>query len=272
MKIRMRLFARQREMAGTRLLELELPTGASIEDAWAALAERVPALAPGRPYLRFARNGEYADPATNLADGDEIVCIPPVSGGAGGDVVGDADAPDEAADEFTATERTLPGGGVVGLRPAPLATGLGAEMAGRLATVEDGAVVVFEGRTRVTPGTPAPGEEAEAARHAGRTVEALGYEAYEPLALRVLGEIVAETADRFEVPRLAIVHAVGTVAPGEISVVIVACSPHRGAAFDAARFAMDETKARAPIWKAEHFADGVVWIGSQARTGPSPEA
>jgi MoaE-MoaD fusion protein len=266
MKIRMRLFARQREMAGTKLLELELPAGASIEDAWTALAERVPALAPGRPYLRFARNGEYAGPATNLADGDEIVCIPPVSGGAN-----EPDGGEEAAGEFTEVELTLPGGGVVALRPAPLGTSLGAELAGRLATVQDGAVVVFEGRTRVTPGTPAPGEEAEAARHAGRTVEALGYEAYEPLALRVLGEIVAEAGQRFEVPRLAIVHAVGTVAPGEISVVIVACSPHRGAAFDAARFAMDETKARAPIWKAEHFADGVVWIGSQARTGPAPE-
>jgi molybdopterin synthase catalytic subunit len=55
---------------------------------------------------------------------------------------------------------------------------------------------------------------------------------------------------------------------GEVSVVIVACAPHRGAAFDAARFAMDETKARAPIWKAERFADGHVWIGHVARTDP----
>ena len=45
-----------------------------------------------------------------------------------------------------------------------------------------------------------------------------------------------------------------------------------GAAFDAARYAIDETKARAPIWKAERFADGHVWIGHQARTGPEEDA
>ena len=49
-------------------------------------------------------------------------------------------------------------------------------------------------------------------------------------------------------------------------------APHRDAAFEAARYAIDETKARAPIWKAERFADGHVWIGHQARTGPAEEA
>ncbi len=89
----------------------------------------------------------------------------------------------------------------------------------------------------------------------------------------MLGAIVAEATTRFGVPRLAVVHALGRVALGEISVVIVACAPHRGAAFDAARFAMDETKAQAPIWKAERFGDGVVWIGTPARTGlPGPDA
>lgn len=254
-RVRVRLFARQRELAGARELELELADGATIEDAWAALAWRVPAIADGRPYVRFALNGAYADPTAALADGDEVACVPPVSGGAG-----DEDWP--------------AGGGpkaVFELRPAPLDPSTGAELAARLATPEDGAVVVFEGRTRTTPGTPAPGEEAEAARHAGRRVEALDYEAFEPLALRVLGDIATEVASRFGVERLGIVHAVGTVAPGEISVVIVACAPHREAAFDAARFAMDETKARAPIWKAERFADGHVWIGSPARTGPATD-
>jgi len=46
-------------------------------------------------------------------------------------------------------------------------------------------------------------------------------------------------------------------------------SAHRDAAFDAARYAINETKARAPIWKAERFADGHVWIGEPARTGPA---
>ena len=246
MHIRIRLFARQRELAGARLVDVQIADGATIEDAWAALVANVPALAPGRAYLRFARNAEYADPATALADGDEVVCIPPVSGGAG--------------------ETSLPNGGFVALRDAPLAPSTGGDLTARLTTPEDGAVVVFEGRTRATPGTPAPGEEAEAARHAGRRVDALEYEAYEPLALGVLAEIVAEAEARFGVARLGIVHGVGAVALGEVSIVVVACSPHRDAAFEAARYAIDETKARAPIWKAERFADGIVWIGTQART------
>ena len=55
---------------------------------------------------------------------------------------------------------------------------------------------------------------------------------------------------------------------GEASIAVVAVAPHRDAAFAAARYAIDETKARAPIWKAERFADGHVWIGQPARSGP----
>ncbi len=249
MEVRIRLFARQREIAAARHVALEIAAGSTIEDAWAALVVLHPALADSRPYVRFARNGEYAGPETALGDGDEVACIPPVSGGAG------ADGPREARPAR-----------ILELAPAPLPANLGRALADLLATPADGAVVVFEGRTREMPGTPAPGEEAEARRHAGRRVEALEYEAFEPLALRVLGEIADAAAARFGVKRLAIVHATGEVPLGEVSVVIVACAPHRDAAFDAARFAMDETKARAPIWKAERFADGHVWIGSVART------
>ncbi len=126
----------------------------------------------------------------------------------------------------------------------------------------------FLGRTRSTPGTPAPGQEAEAARHAGRSVDSLEYEALDTLALRTLAAIADEIVARFGVDRLAIVHRIGEVPLGEPSIAVVAVAPHRDAAFDAARYAIDETKARAPIWKAERFADGHVWIGHQARTGP----
>lgn len=246
-----RLFAMQREAAGTRRVTLELPAGATIDDAWAALVGRFPVLAPGRPTVRFARNGAYADPDEALADGDEVACIPPVSGGSGADAV-------------------QPGPRrILELREEPFGAALLAELTDRLATVEDGGVVAFLGRTRVTPGTPAPGQEAEAARHAGREVDALEYEAFEPLALRVLGELADEIAERFGVERVAIVHRVGQVPLGEASVAVVACAPHRDAAFAAARWAIDETKARAPIWKAERFTDGVVWIGEPARTAAS---
>ena len=75
---------------------------------------------------------------------------------------------------------------------------------------------------------------------------------------------------RFGVRRVAIIHRTGDVPLGQPSIAIVTCSPHRGPAFDAARYAIEEVKARAPIWKAEHFADGKVWIGAPARERARP--
>lgn len=240
-------------------MSLELDDGATVETSWAAVVERHPVLAPGRSSVRFARNGEYADPATALADGDEIAFIPPVSGGAAGRAAG--------------------GGGGAGpttrileLREAPFTSAILAELGDRLATDEDGAIVGFLGRTRRSPGTPAPGQESEAARHTGRSVDSLDYEAHESMALRILAEIADEIAERFGVERIAIVHRTGEVPLGEVSIAVVAVAPHRDAAFQAARYGIDETKARAPIWKAERFADGHVWIGDPARSGPTAPA
>ena len=264
MRVRARLFAVQRELAGTREVALELVPGATIDDAWAALVERFPVLAPGRDFLRFARNGDYADASTALADGDEVAFIPPVSGGA--DHRDGTDLTAEPTEEPTADGRRI-----LELRDAPFEPTILDDLETRLATAADGAVVLFVGRTRVTPGTPAPGQEAEAARHAGRSVDGLEYEAHETMALRILGAIADEVRERFGVERVAIVHRLGAVPLGEASIVVAAAAPHRDVAFAAARYAIDETKARAPIWKAERFADGHVWIGAPARTEPSPD-
>jgi molybdopterin converting factor subunit 1 len=247
MRIRVRLFAIQRELAGTREVPLELADGATITDAWDAIVARFPALAPGRDYVRFARNSAYTPATTVLADGDELALIPPVSGG------------EDPRD-------------ILELREAAFGPGLLDELVARLATPADGAVVAFLGVTRESPGTPAPGQEAEASRHTGRQVQALEYEAHPLMAIDVLRTIASEIRERYGVDRLAIVHRVGEVPLGEPSVAIVACATHRGAAFDAARYAIDETKARAPIWKAEHFSDGKVWIGEPARDSPGTEA
>lgn len=244
--VRIRLFAIQRELAGTREVRVDLPGGSDVEAAWNALVARHPVLQPGRPSMRFARNGEYADPTTPLTDGDEVAMIPPVSGGVGRRILEIRDEPFDAS--------------ILG------------ELADRLAVPEDGAFVGFLGRTRSTPGTPAPGQEAEAARHAGRSVDSLEYETHETMALAVLTAIADEIVDRFGIERVAIVHRVGEVPLGEPSIAVGAAAPHRDAAFQAARYAIDETKARAPIWKAERFADGHVWIGHQARTGPQEKS
>ena len=244
-RVRVRLFAMQRELAGARQVDLELADGASIESAWSALIAIHPALAPGRSAVRFARNGVYADPTEILADGDELACIPPVSGGA-----------------------AEPAGRIIELRAEPFGLEILAELGDRLATDADGAICGFIGRTRLSPGTPAPGQEAEAARHGGRQVEALEYEAHESMATQILDAIADEVRDRFDVERIGIVHRLGSVPRGEVSVAVVAVAAHRAAAFEAARYAIDELKARAPIWKAEQFSDGHVWIGSPARSGP----
>ncbi len=251
-RIRIRLFAMQRELAGTRGLDVLLPAGATIEDAWTALVGLHPGLAPGRAALRFARNGAYAAVDTPLRDGDEVAMIPPVSGG------GDSGVPRSERGRLR----------IIELREEPFGSSILAELSERLATPDDGAIVGFLGVTRRSPGTPAPGQEAEAARHAGRSVESLTYEAHPAMALAVMREIADEIEARFGVMRLAIVHREGNVPLGEASVAIATCAPHRDAAFAAARYAIDETKARAPIWKAEQFADGHVWIGEPAREGP----
>jgi molybdopterin synthase catalytic subunit len=252
MRIRVRLFAIQRELVGERNVALDLPDDATVADGWAALAGRFPVLAPGHDSVRFARNGEYADLTDPLVDGDELAVIPPVSGGSGAM----SDPADHAGIRILELRSTSFGSEILG------------ELGDRLATVSDGAIVGFLGRTRATPGTPAPGQEAEAARHAGRAVDALEYEAHDTMAVRILDAIADEVAERFGVTRLAIVHRTGEVPLAEASIAVVAVAAHRDAAFKAARYAIDETKARAPIWKAERFTDGHVWIGHQARTGP----
>jgi len=276
LRIRVRLFAMQRETAGTKELRLEVPIGSTVDDAWNAVVVVVPALAPGRAFLRFAVNGAYAGPETPLADGDEVACIPPVSGGAG-EADQDEDEADEDEDDVDDEGEgeaddddeavNLPRR-ILEIRSEPFPADLLGSLVARLATDEDGGVVAFVGRTRVTPGTPAPGQEAAAAQVADKAVEGLEYEAFAPLALEVLARIADEIEERWGVTHVAIVHRTGTVPLGETSVAVVAASPHRDAAFAAARYAIDETKARAPIWKAERFADGHVWIGHTARTGP----
>jgi molybdopterin synthase catalytic subunit len=248
LRIRVRLFAVQREIAGTRQVDLELPRPATVEDAWTALVARIPALGPGRASVRFAVNGDYADATTTLNDRDELACIPPVSGG----------------DGTAATDQRR----IIEIREDAFGPDILTGLTARLATDEDGAVVGFLGRTRSTPGTAAPGQEAEAQRHEGRAVESLEYEAHEQMALRILDRIADEIAERFDVHRVAIVHRVGEVPLGDVSIAVLAVSPHRDAAFQAARYAIDETKHRVPIWKAERFADGHVWIGEPARTQP----
>lgn len=119
----------------------------------------------------------------------------------------------------------------------------------------DGAVVAFDGCVRDNS-------------HGRRTLY-LEYEAYESMALAKMKEIAEQLHQKFSIGRVAIVHRLGRLDIGEASVVIVVCAPHRAAAFDACRYAIDTLKKTVPIWKKEFFEDGAVWAEGEL---PSPPA
>lgn len=97
----------------------------------------------------------------------------------------------------------------------------------------------------------------------GRDVDGLEYEAHEAMALAEFETIASEVRERFPAVRLAIVHRTGALAVGETAVAVCAAAPHRGEAFDACEYAIDELKARAPIWKKERYTDGSgEWIAN----------
>ena len=112
---------------------------------------------------------------------------------------------------------------------------------------EAGALVVFEGSVRDSAN--------------GREVVRLEYEAFTELALREMRRIEEEAGGRWPLGFVAIVHRVGSLTPGETSVLIAVTSSHRDEAFEACRFIIDSLKARVPIWKKEHYRDGSAWIG-----------
>jgi len=114
------------------------------------------------------------------------------------------------------------------------------------ATAEDGAVCLFVGVVRN--------------ENRGHPVKGLEYEAYEDMALPLMEEVAAETRRRYPVSRVRLVHRLGRLEIGDPSVAVAVTSPHRDEAFAACRFAIDTLKARVPIWKKEHYADGTAWL------------
>jgi molybdopterin synthase catalytic subunit len=116
-----------------------------------------------------------------------------------------------------------------------------------LADPGDGAQVLFLGIVRN--------------HHQGREVKRIDYEAYEPMALKELQRIAKEVADEYNLERVLIVHRFGRHEIGDASIAVAIGSPHRAAAFDAAKRIMDRVKRDVPIWKKEYFADGTIeWV------------
>lgn len=122
----------------------------------------------------------------------------------------------------------------------------------RLEQSAAGACVTFEGWVRN--------------HNEGEAVQALEYEAHQGIAEKEGARIVAEASERFPISSAYCEHRVGKLGIGDCAVWVGVSAPHRGAAFDACRYIIDETKARVPIWKKEHYSSGVTgWVNCATR-------
>lgn len=114
-----------------------------------------------------------------------------------------------------------------------------------------GAVVLFLGTVRDITGD--------------QVTERLDYTVYQALAEKELTKICQEAIERWPLGGVTVEHRVGSLSPGDVAVVVAASSPHRQGAFEAARFLIDTTKERVPLWKKEIGPDGQAWIEGDAR-------
>jgi molybdopterin synthase catalytic subunit len=110
------------------------------------------------------------------------------------------------------------------------------------ASPSSGALVVFGGTVRL--------------ENDGRQVTGIHYTAHAPLAEKTLAEVETETLGRFAIESCRILHRIGELALGELSVLVVVRAAHRADAFAAARYAIDKLKQRVPIWKEERYTSG----------------
>lgn len=230
MKIRLLAFASASDALGTGETEMELPDGADVARLRALLEERHPEIGPLWGRLAVAVDGEIAGPGTALSDGVEVALLPPVSGGAPTDrpgAVAQAPARDPLSGRKAAlTEEPIDASAVAAAVAAP----------------SRGAVLLFLGTVRGS--------------RSGRPVVGLTYSAYRSMAEERLARIVEELETVGDDLGLAVVHRLGDVPVGEASVAIAAASPHRAAAYEASRLALERLKREVPVWKRERYGDG----------------
>lgn len=225
MRVRVLFFGMLRELVGRPSEDMDFPSGANLRTVFESYAARHPRFRELAPSIVMARNQEFAQLSSTLAEGDEVAFLPPVSGGTEDDC------------------ELCQDGHYFGLTRYAIDT---RAVIARLLTGAEGAVVTFEGTVRNNT--------------KGRATRYLDYECYQAMALKMMLKIGLEIAAQYEVGRIAMVHRLGRMLIGETSVAIVVTAPHRGPAFEAAREAINRLKKSVPIWKKEHFVDGDVWV------------
>lgn len=215
-----------KDIVGCSEDRIEVAEGARLGSLFDTYAQRYPRMQAMSSSIVLARNQQFCDRGSEVADGDEIAFLPPVSGGAG-------PYTHEISDErcFFALTRSAIDGGAIGRT---------------LLRGEDGAIVNFEGVVRNNT--------------KGRATRYLDYECYEPMAIKVMADIGREIVAGHAIGRLAMVHRLGRMQIGETSVAVIVTAPHRKPAFEAALEGINRLKRLVPIWKKEHFDDGEVWV------------
>jgi molybdopterin synthase catalytic subunit len=98
------------------------------------------------------------------------------------------------------------------------------------------------------------------AHHQGRAVTYLEYEAYEPLAIKVFGQIQREAGETWPDVTVGVHHRTGRLEIGEASIVIAAASAHRAVSFEVCRYVIERVKQIAPVWTHEYFEGGAAWV------------
>jgi len=228
MRARVLFFGVLKDLVGRASEDAEFADGADLRAVLDRYAARAPAIAKMAGTIVVAHNRQFADPATKIAEGDEIALLPPVSGGS--EPGPDGTAIEEAGNYFAITHHSIDT----------------RRLAARLVRGPEGALITFEGTVR---------------NHTnGRRTLYLDYEGYEPMALRIMAEIGRELVGGYPVEGVAMAHRLGRLLIGETSVVVMVTAAHRRPAFEAALEGINRLKKRVPIWKKEHFADGEVWV------------
>jgi molybdopterin synthase catalytic subunit len=92
----------------------------------------------------------------------------------------------------------------------------------------------------------------------------IDYDIYNGMAVKELNKIAEEAKSEHNLSRVIIIHRYGKVTVGELSILIIASSPHRDSSYAASRYIIDEIKKRVPIWKKEFYSDGSEWISDRS--------
>jgi MoaE-MoaD fusion protein len=234
MRTQVLFFGILKELTGKADLSLDVREAATVRDVLEQCAAEFPRIKEMLPTLAVAVNQQYAAADKKLNPNDEIALLPPVSGGSGNSA--DCSHRCFIVRDPIDTQSVLAG----------------------LKSGEDGATVVFEGVVRN--------------QTRGRKTLYLDYEAYEEMALQRMESLVEQALQQFQIREVAMIHRLGRLEIGEISILVVVASAHRAAAFDACRWLIDTLKRTVPIWKKEYFEDGAVWANGEAFPAEIPRA